>query len=192
MKRFRVIVTILGFLAGFLSVQSGWAGENNQMRTVAIPLSALNIDDAVATVSVLQDPAGSAGSLLGFCESKVLQGIEIEGEDIQGLIKKLCGAMKQFSREVAPPTQGFSANSYLITVPLHHPQQHIHGVTWTAKSLDDAIAFIDLLKSGQLQAMKVLTNVPWAPGSSEHCRDCPISDLVFRIEAMKEKPHILK
>ncbi len=191
MKKLSSAAAVLAFLVGVLSAPGAWANEQSEPATVAVPLSALNIDEAVATVSVLQDPAVSENSLLGFCRSKVLQGIEIEGEDIQGLIKKLCGAMKQLSREVAPPTQGFSGNSYLITVPLNHPQQHIHSVTWSAKSLDDAIAFIDLLKSGQLKAMKVLTSVPWAPGSSRPCRDCPISDLVFRIEAMKNKPHLL-
>ena len=182
----------LAFGIGWFVLQPVRANDQNEISTVAIPLSALNIEEAVATVSVLQDPAASANSLLGFCESKVLQGIEIEGEDIQGLIKKLCGAMKQFSREVAPPTQGLSANTYLITVPLKQPEQSIRGVTWTAKSLDDAIAFIDLLKSGQLKGMKVLTSVPWAPGSTQPCQECPISDLIFRIEAMKEKPDLLK
>lgn len=192
MKNLCAAMAAIAFGVGTLSLQTTWANDQTEVATVSIPLSALNIEEAVATVSVLQDPAASANSLLGFCESKMLQGIEVEGEDIQGLIKKLCGAMKQFSREVAPPTQGLSANTYLITVPLKQPQQYIRSVTWTAKSLDDAIAFIDLLKSGQLKGMKVLTSVPWAPGSSQPCTECPISDLIFRIEAMKDKRQLFE
>lgn len=179
----------LAFVVGTPFLPLAWAKDQSEGSTVTIPLSALDIGEAVATVSVLQDPARSANSLLGFCESKILRGIEIEGEDLQGLIQKLCGAMKQFSREVSPPTQGLSSKSYLIAVPLSQPEHQIQSVTWTAQSLDDAVAFIDLLKSGQLKAMKVLTNVPWASNS---CTECPISDLVFRIEAIKDTSSILK
>jgi len=178
---------------GVGSSQSILANDYPEPSTVSIPLSSLDIEEAVATVSVLQDPAGSANTLLGFCESKVLRGVEMEGEDLQGLIKKLCGAMKQLSREVSPPpTQGLSANHYLITVPLTQSEQKIHGVTWTANSLDEAIAFVELLKSGQLKAMKVLTHVPWGSQASRPCSECPISDLVFRVEAIKDKGRFLK
>lgn len=192
MKRLIILGIILIGTGGFSFVGSAGAAEPHHSPTIAIPVSALDVEGAVATISVLHDPADSAHSLLGICESKVLRGIEVEGEDIQALFQKLCRAMKQLSREVSPPVQELGASSYQLLIPLRNPEQGIRAVTWTAKSLDDAFAFVGLLRSGNLNGLKVLTQVPWDPDSSQACIECPISDLVFNLKGLKEKGQFMK
>ena len=193
MKTMFITGMILMIFAGSIVVGNAGADEFHNSPTIAIPVSALNVEEAVATVSVLQDPEDSTHSFLGICESKVLKGIEVEGEDIQALLQKLCGVMKQLSREKSLPEQKLMANSYRIAVPLREPEQNVRAVTWTAKSLDDALAFVELLKSGKLKGLKALTRIPWdSDDSAQSCTECPISDLIFGIEGIKERGQFLK
>lgn len=168
------------------------AADDTKAQLVSIPLSSLDVKEAVATVSVLEDPQSSLDSLLGVCESDFIGKLEVEGEDIQGVIKKLCGMMKGLAKNLEPPPHEVATNVFVIHVPLNQPHQAIRAVTWKAKSLDDAITFIDLLKDGRLKAVKVYSSIPWSANPSQPCSECPVKDLVFRLEAIKNKRHLLE
>ncbi|MDA0737511.1 MAG: hypothetical protein O2999_02760 [Nitrospirae bacterium] len=167
-------------------------GKKDKAPLVSIPLASLDVQEAVATVSVLEDPQSSVDSLLGVCESEFVGKLHIEGEDIQGAIKKLCGMMEGLAKTLEPPPQEVAPNVFMINVPLKQPHQAIRSVTWKAKSLNDAITFIELLKDGRLKAVKVFSTIPWSDNPTQPCSECPVKDLVFRLEAMKDKRHLLE
>jgi len=171
-----------------------WAGEAAKAKPqlVSIPLASLDVQEAVATVSVLEDPQSSVDSLLGVCDSEFVGKLQVEGEDLQGVIKKLCGMMEGLAKKLEPPPHEVAPNLFFIHVPLKQPHQAIRSVTWKAKSLDDAITFIELLKDGRLKAVKVFFTIPWSDNPSQPCSECPVKDLVFRLEAMKDKRHLLE
>jgi hypothetical protein len=161
-------------------------------QLVAIPLTALDISEAVATVSVLEDPDSSVASLMGICDSEFVKKLHVEGEDIQGAIQKLCGMMKGLAKEITPPPKGVTSNTYVLSVPLKRPQGHIRAITWKAESLDDALTFVELLKDGHLKAVKVFSSIPRSSNPTQPCAECPVKDLVFRVDAIKDKRHLLK
>ncbi len=167
-------------------------GNRETSKLVSIPLAALDVEEAVATVSVLEDPQSSMDSLLGVCESAFVGKLQVEGEDIQGVIKKLCEMMEGLATKLEPSPQEVLPNVFLINVPLKQPHQAIRSITWKAKSLDDAITFIELLKDGRLKALKVFSTIPWSDHPTQPCSECPVKDLVFRLEAMKDQRHLLE
>ena len=171
-----------------------WAAKTVKAtpQLVSIPLASLDVQEAVATVSVLEDPPSSVDSLLGVCKSEFVGKLQVEGEDLQGVIKKLCGMMEGLVKKLEPPPHEVAPNLFLIHVPLKQPHQAIRSVTWKAKSLDDAITFVELLKDGRLEAVKVFSTIPWSDNPSQPCSECPVKDLVFRLEAMKDKRHLLE
>lgn len=171
-----------------------WAAEKKEAKEplVSIPLASLDVHEAVATVSVLEDPQSSVDSLLGVCESEFVGKLQVEGEDIQGVIKKLCGMVEGLVQKLEPPPHEVAPNVFFIQVPLKQPHQAIRSVTWKAKSLDDAITFIELLKDGRLKAVKVFSTIPWSDNPSQPCFECPVKDLVFRLDAMQDKRHLLE
>ncbi|MDT7042276.1 hypothetical protein [Candidatus Nitronereus thalassa] len=171
-----------------------WAAEGQKETAglVSIPLESLDVQEAVATVSVLDDPQSSVDSLLGICDSEFVRKLQIEGEDIQETIKKLCGMMEGLAKKLEPPAHEIAPSQFLIQVPLKRPHQAIRSVTWKAKSLDDAMTFIELLKDGRLKAVKVFSAIPWSDNPTQPCSECPVKDLVFRLEAMKDQRHLLE
>ena len=173
---------------------SGWAEDGKKFKPelVSIPLDSLDVSEAVATVSVLKDPQSSVDSLLDVCDSDFVGKLHVEGQDIQGAIKKLCGMVEGIVQKLEPPPQEVAPNQFLIHVPLKQPYQFIRAVTWKAKSLDDAMTFIELLKDGRLKAVKVFSSIPWSENPTQPCSECPVKDLVFRLDAMKEKRHLLE
>ena len=94
-------------------------------------------------------------------------------------------------RDVQTGVDSFG-NVFLINVPLKQPHQAIRSITWKAKSLDDAITFIELLKDGRLKALKVFSTIPWSDHPTQPCSECSVKDLVFRLEAMKDQRHLLE
>jgi len=134
----------------------------------------------------------SVDSLADVCQSDFVRQLQIEGEDIQGAIKKVCGMMEGLIQKLEPPPQEVAPKVFLIHVPLKQPYQAIRAVTWKAKSLDEAMAFIELLKDGRLKAVKVLSSIPWSDHPAQPCSECPVKDLVFRLDAMKGKRHLLE
>ncbi len=168
------------------------AGGDSKPRLIAIPLASLDIREAVATVSVLEDPESPVDSLMSICDSEFVKKLQVEGEDIQGAIRKLCGMMKGLAKEVTPQPQGVTSNTYVLSVPLKQPQGPIRAITWKAESLDDALTFVELLKDGRLKAVKVFSSIPWSSNPSQPCSECPVKDLVFRVDAIQDKRHILE
>ena len=168
------------------------AGGDPKPQLVSIPLTSLDIQEAVATVSVLEDPDSPVDSLMGICDSEFVKKLQVEGEDIQGAIQKLCGMMKGLAKEITPPPKGVTSNTYVLSVPLKQPQGHIRAITWKAESLDDALTFVELLKDGHLKAVKVFSSIPWSSNPTQPCAECPVKDLVFRVDAIKDKRHHLK
>jgi hypothetical protein len=173
---------------------TSWAaeGKKTKVQLVSIPLASLDVQEAVATVSVLEDPQSYVDSLLSVCESEFVGKLQVEGEDIQGAIKKLCGMLEGLVQKLEPPPQEVVPSLFMIHVPLKQPHQAIHSITWKAKSLDDAITFIELLKDGRLKAVKVFSTIPWSDNPTQPCSECPVKDLVFRLEAMKDQRHLLE
>ena len=157
-------------------------------KVVSIPLSNLDVEQATATVSVLDDRQSSFQTLIDTCQSKLPDEFEIEGEDLSEEIKKLCQMAEGFSkRYLPPPTQRFEPKGYVISVPLKSPFQGIEALVWNTKNLDEAIAFVNLLQSGNLKAVKVYSTIPWAIDPATSCSECPIKELVFSATGLKEQ-----
>lgn len=190
----KVLIGAVFLVAGMmaLSVLVATAGEEQKPQLIAIPLTALDIPEAVATVSVLEDPDSPVASLMGICDSEFVKKLQVEGEDIQGAIQKLCGMMKGLAKEITPSPKGVTSNSYFLSVPLKQPQGHIRAITWKAESLDDALTFVELLKNGHLKAVKVFSSIPWSSNPTKPCAECPVKELVFRVDALKDKRHRLE
>jgi len=168
------------------------AGGDSKPQLVSIPLTSLDIQEAVATVSVLEDPNSPVDSLMGICDSEFVKKLQVEGEDVQGAIQKLCGMMKGLAKDVMPPPKGMTSNTYVLSVPLKQPQGHIRAITWKAESLDEALKFVELLKDGHLKAVKVFSSIPWSSNPMQPCAECPVKDLVFRVDALKDKRHLME
>ncbi len=155
-------------------------------NTVSIPLAALDVNQATATVSVLQEPQSATNKLLDACQDNLPDEFVVEGHDLSEQIKKLCKMAKGFTRRyLDTPTHTLESKAYLMTIPLKHPEQDIHALTWKSATLDDALAFMTLLQSGNLQALKAYTRIPWGKETTQPCRECPITELVFNMAGMK-------
>ena len=189
-----VVIGCLSLFMGLCPPVLSWAAKETKEKAqlVSIPLASLDVQEAVATVSVLEDPQSSLDSLLGVCGSDFVGKLQVEGEDIQGVIKKLCGMVGGLVQQLEPPPHDVAPNVFLIHVPLKQPHQAIGAITWKAKSLDDAITFVDLLKDGRLKGVKVFSTIPWSDHPTQPCSQCPVKDLIFRLDAMKDKRHLLE
>lgn len=194
LSQFILVCALLGacLLLPFSHSSAFAEGPKPKHELVSIPLDSLDIHEAVATVSVLDDPQSSLDSLLGLCDSDLAGTFRVEEEDLRGALKKLCGMVEGLINKLEPPPQEITPRLFLIQVPLKQPFQAIRAVTWKATSLDDAMTFIELLKDGRLQAVKVYSTIPWSENPTQLCSECPIKDLVFRLDAIKEKRHLLE
>lgn len=160
---------------------------------MTIPLSILDVEQATATISVLEEPHSSFNRILEACQSKLPEEFRIEGKDLSEEMRKLCNMAERFTkRYVPPPTQRFEPKGYVITVPLKSSFQGIAALLWNTKNLDDAITFVNLLQSGNLKAVKVYSTIPWAIDPAKTCTECPIKELVFSASGMKEHLQKLK
>ena len=179
------------FLSPMLLPLLSNAGQSDAQpkgKIVTIPLSILDVEQATATISVMEEPYSSFNSLWEACQSKLPKDLEVEGEDISEEVRRLCKMAEGFSkRYLPPPTQHIEPKAYVITVPLQSPYQDITALIWNTKDLDDAIAFVSLLQSGNLKAVKVYANLPWAEDPMTTCTECPIKELVFSAAGIKEQ-----
>lgn len=186
------IISLMVFL--FSTLSGAAQSETNAKGTiVTIPLSIVDVDEATATISVMEESLSSFNTFLKNCQSSLPEDFQKEDKDFSEDLKKFCEMTEQFAkRYLPPPTQHLEPKGYIITVPLKSPYQGIEALLWTTKSLDDAIAFVSLLKGGNLKAMKVYATIPWGSEPTITCTECPIKELVFSAMGLKEKLQELK
>lgn len=162
-------------------------------KIVTIPLSIVAVDEATATISVLEEPLSSFSSFLKNCQSSLPEDLEMEGKDFSEDVKKFCELTERYARRyLPPPTQYLEPKGYVISVPLKSSFQAIEALLWTTKSLDDAISFVSLLQGGNLKAVKVYSTIPWGIDPGAPCKECPIKELVFSASGIKEQLEKLK
>ena len=162
-------------------------------NVVTIPLSIVNVDEATATISVMEEPSSSFQTFLKHCQGGWPQEFPNEGQDFSDDLKKFCELTEQITKHyLPPPAQHLDPKGYVITVPLRSPYNEIEALLWTTTSLDDAIAFVSLLQGGHLKAMKVYATIPWASDPTRTCTECPIKELVFSAKGIKEQLQELK
>ena len=167
---------------------AGQSDAQSNENIVTIPLSILDVEQATATISVMEEPHSSIHGLLEACQSKLPEDLNVEGKDISEEVRKLCKMAEGFTkRYMPPPTQRIEPKAYVITVPLQSPFHDITALIWNTKNLDDAIAFVSLLQSGNLKAAKVYATLPWAEDPRTTCTECPIKELVFSATGIKEQ-----
>ena len=155
---------------------------------VTVPLSRVDVDQATATVSVLEDPLSDLNSFLKNCQSSLSEELGKETKDFSDDLRQFCQLTEKLAKRYwPPPTQHLEPKGYVITVPLKSPLQEIEALLWSTQSLDDAISFVSLLQGGNLKAIKVYTTVPWGPDPGTPCTECPIKELVFSAMGMKEQ-----
>ena len=166
---------------------AGPSDAQSKDTIVTIPLSILDVEQATATISVMEEPHSSFNSLLEACQSKLPEDMKVEGKDISEEVRRLCKMAEGFTkRYLPPPTQHIEPKAYVITVPLQSPFHDITALIWNTKNLDDAISFVSLLQSGNLKAVKVYAIIPWAEDPRTTCTECPIKELVFSATGIKE------
>lgn len=162
--------------------------ENTQTSLVSIPLSTLVVDQATATVSALHDPLSPMKTVLKLCQSDTLKDIHPEGDEVVEDIQKLCHTIDGLTRDMEIPTHTLQSGEYVVTVPLKEPQKNIQAVVWRAKTLDEAITFVDLLQNEKLKAVIVYPYAPWSSDPHKVCSECPIKDLVFHAAKIRDQP----
>ena len=187
----RLLLGLAFFLVTFLLPIFSNAGQSDarsKETIVTIPLSILDVEQATATISVMEEPHSSFDSLLEACQSELPEEFNVEGKDISEELKRFCKMAEGFTkRYLPPPTQNIEPKAYVITVPLQSPFHDITALIWNTKNLDDAIAFVSLLQSGNLKAVKVYATLPWAEDPRTTCTECPIKELVFSAAGIKEQ-----
>ncbi|RMH06869.1 MAG: hypothetical protein D6704_06210 [Nitrospirae bacterium] len=166
----------------------GEAALAAQSEAVSIPLSNLDVEQATATVSVLDEARPSLKPLTTWCDPDKVQ---MEGEQARSLIKALCDALRRTVAEDRPPFHRMTPRLYRVTVPLREPLDHIQAVTWNAPSLEEAITFVELLEKGKLKGVRVYTTIPWLESHKQPCRECPIKELIFYAGRIKDQRAIL-
>ena len=168
---------------------AGQSDTQPKGKIVTIPLSVLDVEQATATISVMEEPYSSFNNLWEACQSNLPEDLEVEGEeDISEEVRRLCKMAEGFTkRYLPPPTHNIEPKAYVITVPLQSPFQKITALIWNARNLDDAIAFVSLLQSGNLKAVKVYAIMPWAEDPTTTCTECPIKELVFSAAGIKDQ-----
>lgn len=188
----RGVFLIMSFFATCLigipgTLALGQALPESEDGTILLPLETLDVDQATATVSVLQEPDSPLQTLLETCQTSLPDQVIIEGKDMSEEAKAFCRTVQRFMRRHStPPAHTLESKGYVISVPLKSPYQGIHSLSWYTLNLDDAIAFVSLLQSGNLRAVKVYTTVPWSSTPTVPCSACPIKELVFSITGMKQ------
>ena len=182
-------------LAFFFIAFAGAASSptNTKASIVTIPLSIVDVDEATATISVMEEPLSSFNFFLEHCQSGLPEDFLEEDKDFSEDLKKFCELTEQLTKHyLPPPTQHLEPKGYVITVPLRSPYQGIEALLWTTNSLDDAIAFVSLLQGGNLKAMKVYATIPWGSEPTTTCTECPIKELVFSAKGIKDQLQELK
>lgn len=182
-----LLISVVVFPLQPLSIASP-SESGLKAKIVTIPLSILDVDEATATISVMDEPFSSFNSFLKHCQSGLPDDFLKEDKDFSGDLKKFCELTEQLTKHyLPPPTQHLEPKGYVITVPLRSPYQGIEALLWTTNSLDDAIAFVSLLQGGNLKAMKVYATIPWGSEPTATCTECPIKELVFSAKGIKEQ-----
>lgn len=184
------LLTVAFMLHGEGLSAAARAGKNGGQAT--LPLSALAVDEATVTVTVLQDPLESVKNILSMCQEGTLGGPGQEGADLGEDMRAFCKTVDQLTRGVGQPSHAMKPGSYLVTIPLKQPQGSMRSVTWRSVTLDDAITFLDLVQGGKLKAVNVYAFDPWSPNAFSGCTQCPIKDLVFQAKSIKQQQEILK
>lgn len=155
---------------------------------IVIPLASLDVEEATATVSVMPDNPSPMSTIFELCDSGVPEHSDPEIQEISEELKKWCRMAEGFSKKyVPPPAQQLQAQGYVITVPVKNPTRGVEAVLWNTKTLDDAIAFVDLLQSGKLKAVNVYASIPWSSEANGLCSKCPIKELVFHASGIREQ-----
>ncbi len=192
-RRFCLFISLI-FTLSFIAFSGAAQSESKPKgKFVTIPLSIIDVDEATATISVLEEPMSSFNTFLKHCQSSLPEDFKEEGKDFTDDLKKFCELTEKFAkRYLSPPTQHLEPKEYVITVPLKSPYQGIEALLWTTKSLDDAITFVSLLQGGNLKAIRVYTTIPWGSEPTTTCTECPIKELVFSAKGFKEQLHELK
>ena len=164
---------------------------NPPVTQVTVPLSELAVSDATVTVAVAQDPLQPFRAVLGMCKEGAFDGDQQPAEDAADL-RSICETVDQVVRGLERPPQELNVGSYLVRIPLLQAREGLRAVTWQTKTLDDAIAFVDLLQNNKLKAVNVSVRDPWATEGSSRCSECPIKELVFDAKGLKEHGGLLR
>ena len=191
----RVCLYLSLIFTHFLFSVSGAAQSevNQKGNIVTIPLSIVAVDEATATISVMEEPLSSLNIFLKHCQISLPDNLQEEGKDFSNDMKGICQLAEKLAKQyMPPPTHHLEPKGYVITVPLKSPFQKIESLYWTTKSLDDAISFVSLLQGGSLKAIKVYTAIPWGSDPTMTCTECPIKELVFPAKALKDQLGELK
>jgi hypothetical protein len=192
-RRFCLCISLIFTLSFIAFSGAAQLDLKPKAKIVTIPLSIVDVDEATATISVLEEPLSSFNAFLKNCQSSLPEDFQKEDKDFSDDLKKFCEITEQFAkRYLPPPTQHLEPKGYVITVPLKSPYQRIEALLWTTKSLDDAISFVSLLQGGHLKAIKVYTTIPWEFDPTRTCTECPIKELVFSAKGIKEHLQELK
>lgn len=154
---------------------------------VTVPLSALAVEDTTVTVAVLQDPMEPVHKMLELCESGLPVGDQEENREVAESLERLCRAIGRVTRGLEDPRHVLDAGDYVVTIPLHEPRGGLRAVLWKAATLDDAVAFVELLQGGKLRAVTVYSRYPRGGAGAPICSECPIKDLVFSAAGLKEQ-----
>jgi|GEM_PF-2309990 len=169
------------------------ASPNGGSNLVVLPISALDVDQATAAISVLQEPQSPLMNLLQTCQGSLPDHVVVDGQNLSEEVKKLCRMAEGFTRKnMDHPQQNFQSKGYRITVPLKRSHEQMQAVVWNTQNLDDAIAFVNLLQSGKLKGVKAYATIPWGKHSSKACTECPITELMFQVGSLKEQLEMLK
>ena len=192
-RRVFLFITIISTSLFIALSGSAQSNSNQKGKVVTIPLSIVDVDEATATISVMDEPLSSFNTFLKHCQTDLPEDFLREDKDFSGDLKKFCELTEQLTKQyLPPPTQHLKPKGYVITVPLRSPYQGIKALLWTTNSLDDAIAFVSLLQGGNLKALKVYATIPWESEPAATCTECPIKELVFSAKGIKEQLQKLK
>ncbi len=192
-RRVYLLITVVSTFLFIALSGSAQPNSNQKGDIVTIPLSIVDVDEATATISVMDEPLSSFNTFLKHCQSGLPDDFLQEDKDYSGDLKKFCEFTEQITKQyLPPPTQHLRPKGYVITVPLKSPYQGIEALLWTTNNLDDAIAFVSLLQGQNLKAMKVYATIPWGSEPTTTCTECPIKELVFSAKGIKEQLQELK
>lgn len=183
----RCLVILCAALVIGATAPAPGGADTTPPAVVTVPLSALAIDDTTVTVAVLQDPMEPVHMMLELCESGLPVGDEEENRDLMENLERLCRAIDRVTRGLEDPRHALEAGDYVVTIPLREPRGALRAVVWKAATLDDAVAFVELLQGGKLRAVTVYSRYPRSGSSAPVCSDCPIKDLVFSAAGLTEQ-----
>ncbi len=168
------------------------SGATLPPAVVTVPVSALAVDDTTVTVTVLQDPMEPVHMMLELCESGLPVGEQEEDRDLAANLERLCRAIDRVTRGFEDPRHELETGDYVVTIPLREPRGTLHAVVWKASTLDDAVAFVELVQGGKLKALTVYSRYPNTAKKPSSCSACPIKELVFSAAGLKERRRTLE